>query len=389
MSDEQRPPDERIEGVPARLPDPPPEPPKPPELPVEPAQLPRGLMNGVNYVLQNPRAITESLRRDDDLWKLSRTLLVIIVAMSAIYGFVMGGTNWLQGSPVIWRVDFLMMLVTAIKVPVLFLLTLLIVVPPIYVSSTFVGARGSFSQMCALLLASLAITAITLASMASVAFFFSLTTRSYSFIKVLHVLFFAYAGVAGLIYLVRGFNTIIGPTTSNVRVPLFMAWLVLYMFVGTQLAWVMRPFVGNPGMEFEIFRPRSGNFYENVLESVGDMFAEDPDARRQRRQPVNPAPDPLAFQPHDGFDVGGVGEDIEGYAAGDVPAGLGEGLAVASEGGGVAGNVDEGAGITGTERGDEGLSAFARRVEEHDAPGLVAKGPYHGPLAARAVRAPT
>lgn len=256
---------------------------EPPPVP-RPATIPEGILNQIDYVIRHPDEIFESLRQDLDLWRLSRTFLLIVVFTSAVYGFVMGGTNWLQGRDVVWgydllrnpfTTDFLMMCVTAVKVPVLFLLTLLIVVPPIYVSSTFVGSRATFSQVVTLLLASLAITGTVLASMATVAFFFSLTTRSYSFIKVLHVLFFAYAGVVGLFYLIRGFKGVVRTRSYIGTRLLFIGWLVLYMFVGTQLAWVMRPFVGSPGKEFTLFRERSGNFYENVAASIGKMFTED------------------------------------------------------------------------------------------------------------------
>jgi hypothetical protein len=141
-----------------------------------------------------------------------------------------------------------------------------IVLPPIYVSNAFVGARLQFRQMVAALLASLTVTVTVLASMATVALFFSLTSRSYNFLKLLHVVFYIYAGLSGLSYLRRsvGAMTPKGKTTGG----LFVLWLVLYMFVGTQLAWVLRPFVGSPKMQFQLFRPRKGNFYECVWKSI-------------------------------------------------------------------------------------------------------------------------
>ncbi|MBI4556671.1 MAG: hypothetical protein HY706_03740 [Candidatus Hydrogenedentes bacterium] len=233
-----------------------------------PLKLPQGFLSRVDYLLHHPDDIVEALKRDVDLWALSRTLFMITVIMAALYGGVMGATNWLQGSGIPLNLQFLTMLVTAIKVPLLFLLTLLIVVPPIYVSSTFVGSRLTFSQLVGVLLASLAFTTVVLASMASVAFFFSLTTRNYTFIKLLHVAFFAYAGLAGLAYLVRSVHAVVGEVKHELWKWLFIAWLLLYMFVGTQLAWVMRPFVGDPDLKFQLFRPRSGNFYESVYQSV-------------------------------------------------------------------------------------------------------------------------
>ena len=242
---------------------------------VEPANVPRGLVKQIDYVLTHHEAIRESIRRDEELWRFSRAFVVIAVAMAAIYGVVMGGTNWLQGQDALpFNQEFLLMAVTGLKVPVLYLLTLLIVVAPIYVSSTFVGSGITFSQMVALLLSSTAIMATTLASMASVAFFFSLTTTSYSFIKLLHVIFFAYAGIAGIAYLLRGFHAIAPGAKRGTLQWIFVLWLVLYMFVGTQMAWILRPFVGSPDLEFQLFRPKEGNFYENVFQSIGDVFDE-------------------------------------------------------------------------------------------------------------------
>ena len=234
--------------------------------------LPKGVLRQGDSFLVHPASLLHRIAQGENLHPISRAAFFITVVMGAAYGAVMGGSNWLQGSPIPWGTEFLIMLSTAVKVPCLFLITLAIVVPPIYVSSTFVGAKVKFDQMVALLLVSLAVTATTLASMASVAFFFSITTTSYTFIKVLHVTFFAYAGLAGLTYLTRGFNRIVGTKQGNSPMGLFTAWLLLYMFVGTQLAWVMRPFVGEPNMQFTLFRPREGNFYENMWTSFWSLI---------------------------------------------------------------------------------------------------------------------
>jgi len=276
---EKTPPEEQAHDLPRLEPDSPP--PPIPSMEVEPARLPRGLVRQIDYVLTHHEQVQESIRRDESLWKFSRTFVLIAIVMAACYGVVMGGTNWLQGQNAMpFNLEFLMMLITGIKVPVLYLLTLFIVVAPIYVSSTFVGSGITFSQMVALLLSSTAIMATTLASMASVAFFFSLTTTNYSFIKILHVIFFAYAGLAGVGYLLRGFEVIApGAKRATLRW-IFVLWLVLYMFVGTQMAWVLRPFVGSPDLEFQVFREKEGNFYENVLQSIGDVFNESNEIER-------------------------------------------------------------------------------------------------------------
>jgi len=240
----------------------------PEEAPCEPAEFPKKFWRRLDYMLHHPERILESLRRDLDLWRMSQIFFLIALGMAAIYGAVMGATNLLQASEMHTGDKFLMILSSAIKVPVLFLLTLVIVLPPVYVANTFVGPRLSFPQMLTVLLASVAVTAIVLASSATVAFFFALTSRSYHFIKLLHVLFFAYSGIAGLRFFQKCMSAVTPFTQRRKLKRLFLGTLVLYVFVGTQLAWVLRPFVGSPDMEYQVFRPRHGNFYESVWNST-------------------------------------------------------------------------------------------------------------------------
>jgi len=49
-------------------------------------------------------------------------------------------------------------------------------------------------------------------------------------------------------------------------------WMFLYAFVGSQLAWTLRPFIGAPSIPFELFRQLGGNFYTNVFASIGEIL---------------------------------------------------------------------------------------------------------------------
>ena len=66
--------------------------------PPEPACFPEGFWKSADYLLRHPDEVIESLRRDTDLWQISRIFLLISLFMAAIYGAVMGATNLLQGS---------------------------------------------------------------------------------------------------------------------------------------------------------------------------------------------------------------------------------------------------------------------------------------------------
>lgn len=50
-------------------------------------------------------------------------------------------------------------------------------------------------------------------------------------------------------------------------------WLITYGIVGTQMAWIMRPFIGNPEQPFSIFRPQESNFYITVFNLFSRMLS--------------------------------------------------------------------------------------------------------------------
>jgi hypothetical protein len=49
-----------------------------------------------------------------------------------------------------------------------------------------------------------------------------------------------------------------------------LAWLAGNLFFGSQLTWILRPFIGAPGLPVEFVRATAfkGNFYETVFHSL-------------------------------------------------------------------------------------------------------------------------
>jgi hypothetical protein len=49
-----------------------------------------------------------------------------------------------------------------------------------------------------------------------------------------------------------------------------LAWLAGNLFLGSQLCWILRPFIGRPGLAIEFFRPDPlrGNFYETLFTAI-------------------------------------------------------------------------------------------------------------------------
>jgi hypothetical protein len=52
------------------------------------------------------------------------------------------------------------------------------------------------------------------------------------------------------------------------------AWALLFAFVGVQLAWNLRPFLGDRNESFQVFGKYQGNFYAAVIYAVNQLFTQ-------------------------------------------------------------------------------------------------------------------
>jgi hypothetical protein len=57
---------------------------------------------------------------------------------------------------------------------------------------------------------------------------------------------------------------------------LLYIWILLFGFVGTQLAWTLRPFFGDPGRPFALFRHIEGTFYADIFQTIGRLLGIHP-----------------------------------------------------------------------------------------------------------------
>jgi hypothetical protein len=58
---------------------------------------------------------------------------------------------------------------------------------------------------------------------------------------------------------------------AHVKRPI--TWLVIYVFVGVQMGWVLRPFVGHPDLPVQFFREEAwGNAYVEVLLKIWELL---------------------------------------------------------------------------------------------------------------------
>ena len=108
-------------------------------------------------------------------------LTIVLVGLAMIYGTCMGSFAVFRGADA----AFLQWLATTLKVPALFVLTLVVTFPSLYVFNALVGSRLMIASVLRLLVAALAVTVTVLASLGPIVAFFSASTTSYPFILLL------------------------------------------------------------------------------------------------------------------------------------------------------------------------------------------------------------
>jgi hypothetical protein len=195
----------------------------------------------------------------NQVWKQ----LLVIFVFSLLYGIVMGSFN-----------GYLQSLVTAVKIPCLILLSLLICFPALFVIQYMIGSTMTIFQMSNIILSGFVVFSTIILSFAPIVIFFMITSDNYAFLKLLHVGIFAFSGIFTVKTIVKGLTYSCEKKNvyPKVGMNIFAIWIFIFAFVSSQLAWNLRPFVGSRDLPFEMFRTRQGNFYIAVIESIGDIM---------------------------------------------------------------------------------------------------------------------
>jgi hypothetical protein len=131
--------------------------------------------------------------------------IVLICALGVLYGLCMGCFALIRtwGTDVVWTDGFRQMIASAVKVPLLFLLTIVVTFPSLYVFNALIGSRLTIQSALRLITAAIAIMLAVLASFGTIVAFFSFTTNSYPFMLLLNALVFAICAILGLAFLLR------------------------------------------------------------------------------------------------------------------------------------------------------------------------------------------
>lgn len=173
-------------------------------------------------------------------------LPVIILTFAPIYGGFMG--SYALDAPE--RV--LQVLYSATKLPLLLFTTSLVCLPAFFVINTILGLRDDWKESLQAILAGQAGLSVVLAALSPLTRFFYFCDVSYRAALLFNTAALTVATAAAQIVMLRYYRVLIH-RNPNHRITL-ATWLLLYSFVGIQMAWILRPFVGSPNMQVTFFR---------------------------------------------------------------------------------------------------------------------------------------
>ncbi|MEZ6196126.1 MAG: hypothetical protein R3F20_10445 [Planctomycetota bacterium] len=158
----------------------------------------------------------------------------------------------------------LQMLYSGVKVPLLLGVSTIICVPSFYVLNSVMGLRDDFSAALRGILAAQAVLAVCLLAMAPWPVLVYVSTEDYVLATNFNGIPFLLGALAGQSVLARHYRPLIARDARH-RVPRNL-WLLLYVFVSIQFAWVLRPFIGNPAQETEFLREDA---WSNAFVAIG------------------------------------------------------------------------------------------------------------------------
>lgn len=223
----------------------------------------------VDTLLREPEALIAEVRSRPRIGGLNLRLLAAGAAGAALYGAsvgcYVGGVN---------------LLLTTVKMPVFFLLTLLLTFALMHVVLVIARAPVRPSQTLAVALSGISLTTIVLGALAPVLGFFAATAPlphypTYLTLVLVNVAACVIAGSFGVRAMSRGLRALL-PADASVGT-ILAAWVLIYQFVGAQVAWLLRPWVGDArdvGALYSLEHGLRGNFYVAVWNATQALLQQ-------------------------------------------------------------------------------------------------------------------
>ena len=189
----------------------------------------------------------------------------VIIVGAGLYGGAMGS----------WRGP-LQALFVAVKFPLIILLTTIGNALLNAILAPLLGLNLDLRRSFAAVLMSFAITAAILGSFSPLVGFVVWNASPmragdggsatvYGSILLTHVVVIAFAGIVGNLRLRQLLCELSGNAATARRV--LVSWLAVNLLLGSQLSWILRPFIGSPILPVQFLRATAlnGNFFEAVF----------------------------------------------------------------------------------------------------------------------------
>jgi hypothetical protein len=204
-------------------------------------------------------------------WQRIAQCIAIIFVGAGLYGASMG---W-------WR-DPQQGLYTAIKFPLIFLLTTFGNALLNAMLAPLLGLNIPFRQSFFAILMSFVVASAILGSFSPLVGFLiwnsppmlnaEVSGTLYSIILLTHVVVIAFAGIVANLHL----RNLLQELGGNPRIAhrVLLAWLAGNLFLGSQLTWIFRPFIGSPGLPVQFLRhhPLKGSFWETIFHALVSLW---------------------------------------------------------------------------------------------------------------------
>jgi hypothetical protein len=219
-------------------------------------------------ILRDRPGFWRELKRGKETGKMIRSLIGFIILSGAVYGAVLAG----------WRSPLLSLYV-AVKLPILLLGTTGLVTVLNWLLATIFKSGVTFRQVLAITYGSMGVAGWILLGLVPVTGFFTFAVApsgsdpqtlrlAHNCLLLTHISVIALAGMGGNRALRQGLAAVVNPACRPGK--LYWSWIFSFAFVGCQLSWILRPFVGSPFYPVVFLRPDclERNFYEFVFSEV-------------------------------------------------------------------------------------------------------------------------
>jgi len=196
------------------------------ENPEEREPIPNAIV-AIEAILRQPRRVMYQLRQPG-AGKLMFAMLLVAVICALIYGIVVG--TFSKGDQ-LWAAP--------VKIASGMLISAIICLPSLYIFTCLSGSHARLPEIFGLMCGLLLLMTMLLIGFAPVAWLFSESTNSVTWMGVLHLLFWFIATFFGLRFLENGFSHSNARSSAGLN-----TWIIIFVLVALQMTTALRPLIG-------------------------------------------------------------------------------------------------------------------------------------------------